>query len=328
MQKRVVMGGVVVIAVFAAGVWFWKERALAPGVCPSDAKVCADGTAVGRVAPSCEFAPCPNTEFGETELRYRLITYFGKPFFCDPDFYPVAREDEEISATRHFPELRADTGAFETILAHLDMTVKMTYSSEEQLRIWREYKMLRAIRFTPGREEADGSYGFSIRIAEKNTYEGETITGVIQENGGISIRGREPANTTCPICLAGATRIETPTGSTAIRDIRVGDTVFSIHSTGVRTSARVIRIGRTPVSHHRVVHLELADGRELFVSPGHSLVDGRHVGNLRAGDALDGSIVRMTEFIPYEEPFTYDILLEGGAAYSANGIPLHSTLEP
>jgi len=27
--------------------------------CTMDAKICPDGSAVGRVAPSCEFAPCP-----------------------------------------------------------------------------------------------------------------------------------------------------------------------------------------------------------------------------------------------------------------------------
>lgn len=30
-----------------------------PVACTMDAKVCADGSAVGRVAPDCEFAKCP-----------------------------------------------------------------------------------------------------------------------------------------------------------------------------------------------------------------------------------------------------------------------------
>lgn len=28
-------------------------------VCTRDAKVCPDGSAVGRTGPNCEFAPCP-----------------------------------------------------------------------------------------------------------------------------------------------------------------------------------------------------------------------------------------------------------------------------
>jgi hypothetical protein len=30
-----------------------------PVACTMDAKICPDGSAVGRVGPNCEFAPCP-----------------------------------------------------------------------------------------------------------------------------------------------------------------------------------------------------------------------------------------------------------------------------
>ena len=33
--------------------------------CTSDAKLWPDGSSVGRVGPSCEFAPCPGEEEGE-----------------------------------------------------------------------------------------------------------------------------------------------------------------------------------------------------------------------------------------------------------------------
>ena len=29
-------------------------------ICTMDAKICPDGTAVGRTGPNCEFAPCPD----------------------------------------------------------------------------------------------------------------------------------------------------------------------------------------------------------------------------------------------------------------------------
>ena len=35
-------------------------------VCPEDAKLCPDGTSVGRVPPTCEFAACPVIETNET----------------------------------------------------------------------------------------------------------------------------------------------------------------------------------------------------------------------------------------------------------------------
>lgn len=31
----------------------------APIACPADAKICPDGSAVGRIPPTCEFSPCP-----------------------------------------------------------------------------------------------------------------------------------------------------------------------------------------------------------------------------------------------------------------------------
>jgi hypothetical protein len=30
-----------------------------PKACTQEAKLCPDGSAVGRVAPNCEFSPCP-----------------------------------------------------------------------------------------------------------------------------------------------------------------------------------------------------------------------------------------------------------------------------
>ena len=33
-------------------------------VCTMDAKICPDGSGVGRVGPDCEFAPCPGEEDG------------------------------------------------------------------------------------------------------------------------------------------------------------------------------------------------------------------------------------------------------------------------
>jgi hypothetical protein len=37
------------------------EVAPAPAGCTKEAKVCPDGSSVGRQGPDCEFAPCPET---------------------------------------------------------------------------------------------------------------------------------------------------------------------------------------------------------------------------------------------------------------------------
>lgn len=59
----------VVVAAIAAVVYFDKNPAEpepsgspAPSgrACTLEAKLCPDGSAVGRVGPNCEFAPCPS----------------------------------------------------------------------------------------------------------------------------------------------------------------------------------------------------------------------------------------------------------------------------
>ncbi len=45
-------------------VWLFiahEETPTQPVACTMDAKVCPDGSAVGRTGPNCEFAPCPET---------------------------------------------------------------------------------------------------------------------------------------------------------------------------------------------------------------------------------------------------------------------------
>lgn len=48
-----------------------------PAQCPMDAKVCPDGSAVGRVGPKCEFAPCGK---GQELQDFKII---GEPRGAD-----------------------------------------------------------------------------------------------------------------------------------------------------------------------------------------------------------------------------------------------------
>jgi len=50
------------VLILAGGVYFLQKNKIsapAPIACPTDAKICSDGTAVSRTGPNCEFAPCP-----------------------------------------------------------------------------------------------------------------------------------------------------------------------------------------------------------------------------------------------------------------------------
>ena len=151
----------------------------------------------------------------------------------------------------------------------------------------------------------------------------------MDRSGHVDITGRTPGQRpNCPICLALGVRIATPNGPVAVQDVRVGMSVWSTDRRGRRVREVVLETGRTeaPLG-HQVVRLELADGRVVFVSPGHPTADGTPVGGLRPGDPLDGSRVVRSTRLAYQATFTYDLLPSGATGtYWADGILLGSTL--
>jgi hypothetical protein len=132
----------------------------------------------------------------------------------------------------------------------------------------------------------------------------------------------------CPICLAASTLIATPHGDVPVTDVTPGMLVWTSTPGGERAAEPVVMVGSTVVpSTHLMVHLRLADGRELLASPGHRTADGRALGTLDAGDALDGSTITLWELLPYSGTRTYDLLPAGPTGtYWADGILLSSTL--
>jgi hypothetical protein len=113
-----------------------------------------------------------------------------------------------------------------------------------------------------------------------------------------------------PLCMCNApeTPIATPTGSVAIADLKVGDLVFSVHE-GAVVAVPIAQTRTADVpSDHRVVRLVLDGGTVLEISPTHPLVDGRTVGDLSAGDAIEGVGVVEAALVPYRRDRTYDIL--------------------
>jgi len=132
----------------------------------------------------------------------------------------------------------------------------------------------------------------------------------------------------CPICLAGNTLIDTPSGSVLIKDLQAGMPIWATDKAGHRVSGVVTRTSKVPVPPtHKIVHLVFDDGRELFVSPGHPTIDGRRVGYLMQGDLYNGATVVSAQRVPYSESETYDVLPSGETGfYRANGVLLGSTL--
>jgi hypothetical protein len=297
---------------------------LAIGLLACGAAALASCSALETILPG---QPGPTTPpigpgLSATEIKYSLIDRLGEPFFCDPDYYPVARADENELASAWFEQADKSGEEFQGILRQLGLPGPTGLSAEQLLAAYREHKRLSAISVSSLGE----GYRFEMRISEGE--EGTLLVGTLDRAGRIEIESTETSFNTCPICLDGDTRIATPAGNVAAKDLRVGMWVWTLDDSGARIPAPIVRTVRVrvPVG-HRMVHLVLEDGRELLASPGHPLADGRRLGTIVAGDRLDNSRVVLTEIVGWEGSYTYDILPSSETGlYYANGILLGSTL--
>ena len=276
--------------------------------------------------PTPTISPTPSPAPGgltQAQLKYRLVDQFGRLLFCDPDYYPVARADEQSLAHERLPEIQKDAPTFSAILSHLGIAPAASYTSDQELSIYRDWKMLNAISL----EQVNSGFHFTRIFGTPQ--QASRVDGTIDQRGNITVASRTPSGQPpCPICLARGTRIATPGGDVVVEELKIGDLVWTTDASGARAAAPLVETGSTPVpSTHRVVHLVLADGRTVNVSPGHPTADGRRVGDLVTGDRYDGAIVLGADLMPYAGGATFDVLPAGATgAYWANGVLLGSTL--
>jgi hypothetical protein len=279
-------------------------------------------------SPAATPSPVPSAPMTEGQIRLFLGERLGPNWFCDPDEFPVGRDAFE-AAQRRFGEVRADADLYLAILEVLGLDPSVSPTDDQKFAIYRTWKAARAISL-----EAIGEgryrYDYLVRPRTGQT-QGLHVVGAIDAQGVFSDQQEEPAGEpNCPICLSFGTVIDASDGPVAVEQLRLGDALWTLDAGGHRIQGTVIALGSTkaPPNHH-VVRLVLADGRSVLVSPGHPLVDGRRVGDLRVGDALDGSTVVRAELVPYSGESTFDLLVSGATgAYFAGGIPLGSTLRP
>jgi hypothetical protein len=258
-------------------------------------------------------------------VEFAVMDAAGKPLWCDPDFYPIAREGaEQANAVSQYPQIRSDAATYAAIVAHEHLP-SGDLTDAQKLVVYRAWKLLRAVDLKA--TAAGDVYTFQYRVISGTQY--QMVEGTARVDGVVTITSRTssgPPN--CPICLAASTMIATPHGEVRVTDVRVGMVVWTEAADGSRVAAPVVEVGsmQAPAG-HRMVHLVIADGRELLVSPGHRTADGRRAGTLRMGDALNGSTITLWELVPYTDGRTYDLLPAGATGrYWANGILLSSTL--
>src|SRR6266545_3475357 len=224
------------------------------------------------------------------QLKFAVIDSVGPPVYCDPDYYPIVRQGaEEQNAEANYAQIRADAALYSAIAVHEHLPAGDLMASQK-LTLYRAYKLLRALTLTPS---GDG-YSFQIRVASSSgSASFLLVDGTVRADGAVSVTSRKPTGPpACPICLA----------------------------------ATVVKTGSVQVPPtHLMVHLVLADGRAVLASPRHPAADGRALGELAVGDAVDGSTVVASTLVPYGAGRTYDILPAGATGtYWAGGIQLAS----
>jgi hypothetical protein len=290
-----------------------------PGPLPSGG--CGQANAASAPAGGCSVKTT-------AQLRLELLDELGPRWFCDPDEYPIAVQDEMTRMRERWKDLVADTDAFAAIVAHSSLPSDPRQLTDDQrLAVYRLWKVLNSIQLDPiGNDRYRFDY---LAQPVAGATRGTRTAGIIDSTGQMTVEQQAAADEPpCPICLTVGTLIETPDGPIPVDRLRLGDPVWTLDSDGKRIRGTVIALGSTPAPPgHQVVRLRLADGRAVTASPGHPLADGRALGDIRVGDVVDGSGVVAASLVPYTGAETFDLVASGPTgAYLAGGIPLGSTI--
>ncbi len=154
-------------------------------------------------------------------------------------------------------------------------------------------------------------------------------TGSINFLGVISESSNTPYIGSQGICLSSTTKIDTDTGQKQVTTLRVGDKVWSVNSNGEKVLVPIIKVSRRAVPSATIMlHVVLADRRQLTVSPNHPTAAGLPFKYLKIGDPLDDSKIINITGVNYSDGFTYDILPQSNTGtYWADGVLVGSTLK-
>ena len=306
-----------------------RTLGLVAGLVLSVAAACSGGSPAPSPTPSPNPSPSPGAHLTVPQLKVALSERLGALWYCDPDFYPIAHEDEQVLAIQRWDDVKADAEGFAAVLEQLDLDLGANVTDAQKLAIYRAWKVLNAIALEP---MGNDRYRFDyLAQPAGGAAQGTRSAGTISADGSIEVESSAPSGEPmCPICLARGTRIEAPNGGEPVEGLRIGDAVWTLDAAGRRITATVIAVGSVGApAGHEVVHLVLADGRSVTASPGHELADGRRLGSLRPGDHVDGAVIVSATRTAYRGGSTFDIAVSGPTGlYLVDGIALRSTLVP
>ena len=131
----------IILIVLVVSVGVWLSLKLMTGedsiVCTMDAKLCSDGSYVGRVPPDCDFTPCPKEDLIQVEIpkaneiisRPLIVKGKARGFWFFEATFPVKLigENGEV-ITRHYAQTKDEwmTEDFVSFEAELDFEIATT----------------------------------------------------------------------------------------------------------------------------------------------------------------------------------------------------------
>lgn len=78
----------IIIAILTFSLFLTACIIQTPVACTTDAKICPDGSSVGRTSPDCEFEKCPNSDRLNNESK-TFCNPNEKPQICTKEYSPV-----------------------------------------------------------------------------------------------------------------------------------------------------------------------------------------------------------------------------------------------
>lgn len=101
LKLPILLAGVVLFLLLigtASAVYLFVNKKSEPIACTMEAKICSDGSSVGRTGPKCEFTPCPTSKVDETSTWKTYINSKYKfSFRYPPDLYVRLESNDEYT---------------------------------------------------------------------------------------------------------------------------------------------------------------------------------------------------------------------------------------
>ncbi|MES2088122.1 MAG: carboxypeptidase-like regulatory domain-containing protein [Patescibacteria group bacterium] len=197
-MKKIIIIILFILVVAGAGIFLWQRGSLwqatnpEPVMCTMEAKLCPDGSYVGRSGPKCEFAKCPVTTSGNF-TKGELTLGVGESKKIDDLTIKINKVLEDSRCPSDVQCIQAGTVRLETLLTLPDSTESAVFSLNAKQQLYGSY-LISLIAVLPGKISTktitNKDYAVTF-LVEKQKQNPTSQTG--------KISGKVTLSPTCPV---------------------------------------------------------------------------------------------------------------------------------